>query len=107
MKKTLIILTIAFLHFIISMAVFSVAFGMTMGRFDTGDAPGRVERVVALATNILHFPLVALLLPIFPRSVVGPLEYLPFILNSLLWGGCLSLLPSLVKAKSRKEKSQS
>lgn len=65
----LVILTIAFLHFIISMAVFSVAFGMSVERLDTGGTPGQMERLVRLATSILHFSLVALIVPIFLKWV--------------------------------------
>ncbi len=90
MRRVTIILAIATLHFATGMFLFLVSFGASLRRFETGLAPTGGERVVGWAVEVLLFPM-TLTVSLWPKALAGPLEYVPFLLNSLLWGAGLSL----------------
>ncbi|MDB6125951.1 MAG: hypothetical protein JWQ71_4944 [Pedosphaera sp.] len=91
----LIILGFSALHFVVSFGVFLLAFGGTMGRFESGVAPSLFGRVCDVAVDILWFPFmwVGGLLGIGK----GRAEWLLLIANSLLWGVVLYGLLLLLK----------
>lgn len=81
------------------MVIFFISFSASMGQFETGNPPSKFASVLSAVTTILHFPLVTLMVPIFPKWAIGPLEYLPFMLNSLLWGAALSCLITFIQQR--------
>lgn len=99
MRKTLLILFLSFLHFIVTVVVFLLSFGSSWTRL-AADPPSTFESILNLATAILHFPLVMLLAPLFPDWTSSPLQFLLFIPNSILWGIGLYSLAALVKLNS-------
>ena len=100
MRKTLIIVFISSLHFMLTVVVFFISFGISWTpRY--GDSPSNLERIVNLATAILHFPLVPLIAPLFLNWASSPLQFLQFIPNSILWGIGLYFSIAFVKKRSR------
>lgn len=92
MKKLAVVLGLAILHFGVAMAAFVLSFAAGMSRFDTGAPPTMSERALDAASAVLHFPFVLLAERLPARSLEGPVEYLPFVLDSLLWAVGLYLL---------------
>lgn len=87
MRKLLIILILSACHFAASLAALFLTLGASMSRFDTGDSATTSEIVVEWMAAVLRFPLVLLTEALVPiRSSSSLAEYMPFVLNSLLWG---------------------
>jgi hypothetical protein len=78
-------------HFVVSLALFSSAFGIGMSRLDDGRLPTTGESlVVGLSTVLLvPFALVGDLIPAGWFS--GKWGYILFLSNSLVWGLCIYL----------------
>ncbi len=92
MKKLMLVLAFAACHFVASMAAFFLSVAAGMNRFDTGAAASSSEFFLATASAVLQFPVFPFVLSVFPKAVPFPLEYVPFLLNSLLWAAYLYLL---------------
>ncbi|PAP74792.1 hypothetical protein B1759_16570 [Rubrivirga sp. SAORIC476] len=83
----------AFAHFVLQLGVFAITFALGMGRFDTGESAGLFEKALGGVSDLLMLPLALPLVHWWPFGATGfPLEHLPFILNSLLWGVGLAYL---------------
>jgi hypothetical protein len=78
------VLLIAVAHLVVSVALIATAYALGMSRFDTGAPPGLVERVVEATARVLLFPIVTACLACGLR-LPGPAQYLPFLVNGLLW----------------------
>ncbi len=81
-------------------------FGMGMGRFDAGGPPTLLERVLAVINSILQFPLVTLVLALphsFGMWLHGPVQHLPFVLNSFLWAACIYYVLVRVLRKTQRK----
>ena len=99
MKKLFIILILAACHLVLSLVALFATFGATMSRFDTGDSPSAFETVIEGVADVLHFPLV-LLVSLSPvRFSSAWAEYMPFVLNSLLWGAVIYYLVAYIKRR--------
>ena len=85
MKRILIILALAAIHFALSFAFFLLSFAGGMSRFDGARESSILERVVNGIAYVLLFPLVQLAVRAGGGWMTGALGYVPFILNSLLW----------------------
>lgn len=86
LRRALMIALLALLHLAASAAGMIAVFGATMQRFDTGSPPALTEVLLDRALTLLYFPLVHLGM-LAPREwFAGPIGWLPFALNSLLWG---------------------
>ena len=81
---------ISLLHFIVQLVVGATVFAMSMGRFDTGAPASFVERVLDILMNVLWLPLALPLVKVLHWNRGFPLEYIPFMLNSIVWGILLS-----------------
>lgn len=109
MKKILIICSLAVVHFIVHLAAFFVWAGNTMSRFDTGRPATASDQVVKAAVSILQFPVVTLTLAL-PLSLRrwglfnGLMGHVPFILNSLVWAGCIYLVVRVLIKLQRRER---
>ena len=66
-------------------------FGMGMARFDTGAGASLGEHVIRAVVEVLNLPVVTAALAVTPvRALPGLWGYLPFALNSLVWGLALT-----------------
>ena len=99
MKKLFIILILAACHFVLSLVALFVTFGISMSRFDTGDPPSASETVIEWVADVLHFPLVPLAEASPVRFSSTWAEYMPFILNSLLWGAVIYYMVAYIKRR--------
>jgi hypothetical protein len=110
MRRPLHILGLAVIHFIVSRAVFFMLFATGMDRFEAGGSTAQSERVLEAANSTLQFPLVTLVYALprpLPSWFYGPVEYVPFILNSLLWAaGVYLLATALSKAAGNRGKER-
>lgn len=80
------------LHFGVSWATFLMAFGSRMGRFDSGRPATPVESVIQVAAAVLLFPFSILAVHLPAGWFPGLWGYIPFLLNSALWGCALYFL---------------
>ena len=103
MKKFVIIIFIALIHFALS--VFIVAATVSIGSTLSPDKaqPSFVFKTLVLVTKVLHFPIISQSL--YSRHwFPGGWIYIPTFVNSLLWAlGLYSLL--LIYKKWKKKKS--
>jgi hypothetical protein len=100
MKKLFIILILAACHFSLSLIVLFATLGASMSRFDTGGSPSISETFIAAVAAVLHFPLVLLVEALSPiRFSSSWAEYVPFILNSLLWGAGIYYFVAYLRRK--------
>jgi hypothetical protein len=76
-------ISIALLHFGLSITLTLRSIVASLGRID-GLAPTLRERILGFGADILNFPLITLAL--YLKLRIGAIEWLIFILNSLLWG---------------------
>ena len=92
---------IAIAHFAVSLTLFFEQFGMGMARFDTGAEASIGERVLGVVVSVLHSPVVTVGLAVIPaRALPGLWGYVPFMLNSLLWGFALTALLARLRPPS-------
>jgi hypothetical protein len=82
MKKWEIIVSATVVHLAASLYLFLVSFGIGMHHMDTGVHLRFGEKAVCLLSDILFLPIFVLKPHWFP----GLWGYIPFILNSLVWG---------------------
>jgi hypothetical protein len=95
MTRTVTVLILAVAQLVVSVALIATDYALGMSRFDTGAPPGLVERVVEATARVLLFPIVTACLASGLR-LPGPVQYLPFLLNGLLWAMVLvRVVPSL------------
>jgi hypothetical protein len=73
-----------------------------MNRFDTVASPSAFEAVIEMFATVLHFPLVSLIQVSAVRFSASWAGYIPFILNSLLWGAVIYYFVTYIKRKLRK-----
>ena len=63
------------------------SFSVGMSQFDTGEPAGLFGSALGAISALLMLPLALPLVRWWPFGATGfPLEHLPFILNSLVWG---------------------
>ena len=80
------ILLIAVAHFVVSRILFLWVFGRGMQQLDTGRSLTVFETATDLVSRALDFPL-SLALGLVPRGwLPGLIGYVPFAINSLIWG---------------------
>jgi ABC-type uncharacterized transport system permease subunit len=92
MIKPSVIFIVAGIHFLLCFVFFFISFGISMDRFDTGRSLTLIERGIQGASEVLFFPLGTLFLSLAPKNIPNAAQYIPFILNSLLWGICVYVL---------------
>ncbi len=86
-KLKIAILSIA--HFLVCMLLIVYVFGRAMTRFDTLTEPGWVDSGAGIVLGVLTFPL-NFFLEVMPADwLPGLWGYIPFVLNSILWGMAL------------------
>ena len=101
MRKTLIVLGLAALHFAVSFALFMQTLAGTMGSFDAPRRASAGSRALEVLTSTLLFPIVQLAIRLPGGWLRGGLGYVPFVLNSLLWGLMLYLFFRLLSELRR------
>jgi hypothetical protein len=88
MKKVLIVIAIAAVHFVLTKGVTAISMSGALPTVYAPDGPVVLTRMLVALTKALYFPLITL--AVFPRSwFPGNLINLPIFLNSLLWAGVL------------------
>lgn len=91
-RRALIILVLAFCHYMALWIMSLMAFRMSMGRFDRGDPPPtQTETVLWNVVTVMNFPVY----PISMRIGLGwlyPVHIMLGILGSILWASLLYLL---------------
>ena len=97
MKQVILVIVISIFHFVIGIWLSIKSFGHAFSVFDTGRDLTLLEKINYIIVEILFFPIVL----IFEKSSYEGqnifAQYLPFILNSILWGvlityGCYFIL---------------
>ena len=97
------IILIAIAHFIVSRVLFIWSFGLGMARFDTGQPASARERTAEGASNVLDFPIRLIVDQLPPDLMPGLIGYIPFVVNSLIWGLVIWFVYSrIVNAKAEK-----
>ena len=101
MRRALVVAGITVAHFVLSVGLFLTEFGMGMARFDTGAEASIGERVFGVVVSVLHSPVVTVGLAVIPARALPRLwGYVPFMLNSLLWGFALTALLARLRSPS-------
>ena len=80
------IILIALVHFFISRALFIWSFGLSMARFDMGKPATALEWFAEGVSNVLDFPIALLINQLPPAWFPGLVGYIPFVINSVVWG---------------------
>ncbi len=94
------ILLLSLLHFVVQIGVFASSFSVGMTYFDSLEEPSIASRILDRLSEFLMLPLVKPLISIWPKGWRGfPLEHLPFILNSLVWGLVISWVIGRLKRR--------
>ena len=82
----------ASIHFFLHLILFMYSFSSSMNQFDSSEAATLVEKIGQFSASILQFPIVTTFHAIRPPGPLPPaLQYVPFFLNSGLWGVVLWL----------------
>ena len=102
MKRLVVILGLAVLHFVATVVLIVVSLGMGLERFDAGTWPPTVgERMVGALADVMVFPVYGFW-QLLPYPWVGILELPLLFLNSLLWGTALYLTVLAVVRRTRR-----
>jgi hypothetical protein len=91
MKTILQILGLSVVHLIFQFFSFFGAMLLGLQRFGSTDPVSIPEGFLHLISTILMFPIATPLMKSWPYHTGFPLEYVPFMINSLLWGTVLVL----------------
>ena len=86
MKSVILVVVIATLHFFVGLWLFTKSFGHVFSVFDTGQELTLIERINYYLVEILFFPIVTIVEATNYEGTNVIAQYLPFILNSVLWG---------------------
>jgi len=90
LRRALMIALLALCHLAASAAGLMASFGATMQRLDTGAPGSALDLMLDRLLTLLYFPLVHLA-QLAPREwFKGPMGWLPFALNSLLFGWAIA-----------------
>jgi len=86
MKSVILVVIISVLHFFISIWLSIKSFGHAFSFFDTGRELTIIEKINYWAVEILFFPIITIIENTSYEDMSGLAQYIPFILNSMLWG---------------------
>lgn len=86
MKSVTLVVAIATLHFFVGLWLFAQSFGHVFSAFDTSRELTLIEQINYYLVEILFFPIVTIVETTKYEGTNIIAQYLPFILNSLLWG---------------------
>jgi hypothetical protein len=95
-KKFVIILTMALVHFGLSILVVATSMSVATAVSPVRPEPSPIFRLLVMATRVLHFPIISLSF-YSRRWFPGNLIYVPIFINSLLWATGIYLLFLLAK----------
>jgi hypothetical protein len=82
----LLFVSVTTIHFVASIVLLLYVFGIGMARFDSGAPESPAESVMGWAFAILSFPFLTLLERLPVARFPGLWGYVPFLLNSCVWG---------------------
>jgi hypothetical protein len=86
MKSIILVFAISALHFFVGIWLSVRSFGHVFSVFDTGRELTSIEKINYWVVEILFFPIVTVFERSNYESASAIEEYIPFILNSILWG---------------------
>ena len=97
MKFVILVVIISVLHFFISTWLSIKSFAHAFSFFDTGRELTIIEKINYWVVEILFFPIVTIFENSSYEGARGIAQYIPLILNSMLWGiiivfGCKLIL---------------
>jgi len=96
MKKLICVLIVTLIHVALSIAVFVFYFSMNMIRSDLAVPVTVDEQLISLCGHILLFPIVTFVDRAWLYSrIPGVAGFVPFLLNSLIWGVVVCFLCDL------------
>ena len=86
------IILFASVHFFLHLILFTYTFASAMEKFESGGATTLIEKICQFLVSILQFPIVSIFDAIkHSGALPSVLQYIPFVLNSGLWGMLLWL----------------
>jgi hypothetical protein len=106
MKKLIMILGLAACHFVVSMGAFFLSFAGSMSQFETGPPQSISKAALEMVSAVLLFPVFPLVVSIIPKAVPSSFQYVPFLLNSLLWGTVLYFLALWFKRRRKENRRE-
>lgn len=98
MRKYLLVPVIAVLHLGVSGALLLSNAGSSLGRLESGEAPGGLGQVAAAVGQLLLYPLFIPASARFRSS--GPVSWLLLIGNSLVWAALIYFLVRLAARRT-------
>ena len=103
-RAVIIILIISAIHFVIAFGSLCLAYGANMEAFDNPDYHlSFFEQTAGKLFEILMQPGVSLWTPWMSKNLPNFIEWILFIINSILWGIVLFFVISLIKLMRRKK----
>ncbi len=104
MKKFVIIVLIALIHFGSSLLIIAISMSVATAMNPVSAEPTFGFRILVVATRIIHFPIISLSL--YSRQwFPGNWIYVPMLVNSLIWAAgiyVLFMLGKKIREKKRK-----
>lgn len=86
MRSVISALVIALLHFVISLWLAMKSFGHVVAVYDANREFNIIEKVNYFIVEIMFFPIITILEKTSYEGATLVGQYLPFFLNSMLWG---------------------
>lgn len=101
LRYSLVALPVAVAHFVATFATLSIHFAQAAARRGTDAPAGALERTADLLFRVLAFPMRSIVAEA-GGLIASPFGWLPFFLNSLLWGTAVWMLVRRVRERRRK-----
>lgn len=98
-RRAFVVVCIALLHVLLTMALILLVLGSEMSRWDTGAETPAVIQATGLLLTVLSAPLLPLLEAAGVRPAGFPLDHAVFFLNGLIWGLALVALARAWRAR--------
>lgn len=96
LRFSLVALPVAMAHFLATFTMLSIAFSQAAARTGADTPPTPLERTADLLFRVLAFPMRSIVAE-SGGLIASPIGWLPFFLNSLLWGTAVWLLVRRVR----------
>ena len=89
MKSALLVVIISTIHFVAGLWLSIKSFSQTFSAFDMNRELTMLEKINYVIVEVLFFPVVTLFKTTDYEGENLITQYLPFVLNSALWGVCI------------------
>jgi hypothetical protein len=98
-KKTIAVISVAILHFVLTIVTMLFAMGIGMAEFDNEIQPSRVDDMLMIIFQVLSFPAYHLM-RYTPLLVLGAPFF--YIANGIFWGYVIVSVYGFVRSRLRK-----